>query len=120
MVGWNVAQAKSTGATVSNAGTWAIPASGSVTVTFTNIDSVNVRIALEDSTSAHFWCVDDIKSGVAVPWSTFQTQFWTAGVLATGSPIVPGTAIARAFVQVPATGTQATPFNVCVTNITIQ
>jgi hypothetical protein len=115
MLGWNVNQQAAQGATMD---TWAVPASGSVTVTVTDDpSSVALRLQLQGTdphSGADRWCVP-LESGKPIAWSDFTTNCWTTG----GSPLTPGTMIQQGAVIVPGLLTDL-PFNVCLIDIQIQ
>jgi len=113
MLGWNVAQPADGGA----AGTWAVPDSGGITVTVSNIPStVALRVQLQGTdphSSADRWCAP-LVSGQKIAWSDFQTTCWAGG-----SPLTPGTPIQQGSIIVPGTLTDL-PFDVCLLDIKIE
>ncbi len=113
MLGWNVAQADG-----GVAGTWAVPASGGITVTMSNPGKSDVRLQLQ-GTDPHSgtdrWCVD-LVSGQMIPWTSFVTNCWTGGTPQT--PLAAGTPIQQAALLVPGLQTDL-PFNLCLVDIQI-
>jgi hypothetical protein len=79
MLGWNVNQQSTTGATMD---TWAVPASGTVAVTVTDDpSSVALRLQLQGTdphSGADRWCAP-LVSGQPVAWTDFKTNCWTTG-----------------------------------------
>ena len=115
MLGWNVAQSEDGAA----AGTWAVPATGGVTVTVANPGGTPLRLQLQGTdphTGTDRWCVA-LTSGQEVPWTSFVTNCWTGGTPQT--PLTAGAQIEQAAILVP--GTMASlPFDVCLVSIQIQ
>ncbi|HVV52038.1 MAG TPA: hypothetical protein VHO06_20385 [Polyangia bacterium] len=113
MLGWNVAQADG-GA----AGTWAVPASGGITVTVDNPGATDLRLQLQGTdphSGSDRWCVP-LVSGQLVPWTSFLTNCWTGGTPQT--PLAAGTPIEQASILVPGLQTDL-PFDVCLVDIQI-
>jgi hypothetical protein len=108
MIGWNV-----NGAT----GTWPLPSSGGITVTFTNPTSAPTRIQVQDA-SGNAYCAP-LTSGTAVPWSSFESKCWTT-LDAGAAPIPAGTLIQQAMVEVVGNATTAVKYDICVESISIQ
>jgi hypothetical protein len=117
MLGWNVNQQAMTGAAMN---TWAVPATGGVTVTVdNNPSSVALRLQLQGTdphSSADRWCAP-LVSGQAIAWSDFKTNCYTGGSPQT--PLAAGTMLQQAAVLVPGLLTDL-PFDVCLINIDIQ
>ena len=112
MLGWNVAQPAGAAAE-----TWAVPASGGITVTVLNNPStVVLRVQLQGTdphSDADRWCAP-LTSGKQIAWSDFQTDCWKGG-----SPLTPGTPIQQGSIIVPGTLTDFL-FDVCLLDIQIQ
>jgi len=117
MLGWNVNQAATTGAA---AETWAVPASGGVTVTVSNLPpSTALRVQLQGTNphdSADRWCAA-LTSGQPLAWSDFKTNCWTGGT--PQNPLTPGTPLQQGSILVPGLLTDL-PFDVCLIDIQIQ
>jgi hypothetical protein len=112
---WNVKQARGSGTT---AGSWNVPASGGITITFTNPDAATVRLNLLDSTGTTQWCAD-LHSGVEILWSSLVTNCWVGGTPQT--PLTAGQAIGQASVEVTQTSlVSSQTYDICIQNITIQ
>jgi hypothetical protein len=100
------------------AGTWTVPATGGVTVTFTNPDASATRFQLQDPDGTTQWCAV-LQSGVEIPWGAFLTNCWTGGT--PQNALLAGQAIGQAAVEVVQTSlTGGTPYDICIQNITIQ
>jgi hypothetical protein len=116
MLGWNVNQATGTGTT---ANTWAVPATGGVTVTVSNIPpSTALRVQLQGTdphSGADRWCAA-LTSGVLMPWSSFTTNCYAGGTPQT--PLTAGTPIQQGSILVPGLLTDL-PFDVCLIDIQI-
>lgn len=110
-LGWNVNQTTSGG----SPGTWAVPSSGGVTLTFTNPDSAPTRLVLSDA-SGDSWCAP-ITSGAEVLWSSFTTQCYSQ--TGPGTSLPAGTQIQQASLFVPGSASSATPFDICIQNIQV-
>jgi hypothetical protein len=111
---WNVNQPRS-GTT---GGTWVVPSTGGITVTFSNPDNVSTRFQLQDPTGTTQWC-SPVQSGVEIPWGAFVTNCWLGGT--TQSQLPSGQAIGQAAFMVPQTIlTGGMPYNICIQNMTIQ
>jgi len=107
MLGWNVAATAT--------GTWSIPATGGVTITFTNTNSAaTVRFQVQDATGDQ-WCAP-LTSGVEIPWSSLKTKCWGTA----GTALTAGTAIQQAMVEVVGNATTAVPYDICVQSVAIQ
>jgi hypothetical protein len=117
MLGWNVNQLTGTGTT---ADTWAVPATGGVTVTVVNNPSTTaLRVQLQGTdphSGADRWCAP-LVSGQPILWSDFKTNCWAGGT--PQDPLTPGTPIQQGAVMVPGLLTDL-PFDVCLINIQIQ
>jgi hypothetical protein len=115
MLGWNVAQPADGGA----ASTWAVPASGGITVTVANPGKTDLRLQLQGTdphTGTDRWCAA-LTSGMEIPWTSFVTNCWTGGTPQTA--LAAGAPIEQASIIVP--GTQSNlPFDVCLVDIQIQ
>lgn len=110
-IGWNLAQKVI--APHGEVGLWPVPASGGVTVTFTNPDNATVQLTV--GTNSTFWCAP-VTSGVEVPWSAFVTNCWPGGM--PRYPIVPGSGVQNMSLTV--TGSDVpVPFDICLEDITI-
>src|SRR5262249_59598257 len=114
---WNVNQATTSGATM---GTWAVPASGGITVTVANNPSTTaLRLQLQGTdphSGSDRWCVP-LTSGTMVKWTDFVTNCYSGGPPTT--PLTAGTPIQQASVLVPGLQTDL-PFDVCLINVQIQ
>ena len=117
MLGWNLNQAATTGAA---AGTWAVPASGGVTVTVSNLPpSTALRVQLQGTNphdSADRWCAALIN-GQPLAWSDFKTNCWAGGT--PQNPLTPGTMLQQGAILVPGLLTDL-PFDVCLIDVQIQ
>jgi hypothetical protein len=112
--GWTVNQARGT----TTSGTWTVPATGGITVTFTNPDAVSTRLQLTDPTGTIQWC-SSVQSGVEIPWGAFVTNCWVGGT--PQNPLVAGQAIGQGALEViQTTLTGGTPYNICIQNMSIQ
>jgi hypothetical protein len=115
MLGWNVNQA--TGA---EPATWAIPASGGITVTVASTPAnTAMRVQLQGTDpkdAADRWCAP-IVAGKPIAWTDFKTNCWTGGTPQT--PLAAGTMIQQAAITVPGL-TVDLPFDVCLVDIQIQ
>jgi hypothetical protein len=115
LAAWYVNQARGS----SPVGTWTVPATGGITVTFINPDAAPVvRFQLQDPTGATQWCAP-LESGVQIPWGAFLTQCWAGGQQ---NPLTAGQLIGQAAVVVvqPTLEGGGTPYDICIQNITIQ
>jgi len=117
MLGWNVNQAATTGAT---ADTWAVPASGGITVTVLDTPpSTALRVQLQGTNphdGADRWCAA-LVNGQPLAWSDFKTNCWAGGT--PQNPLTPGTPIQQGSILVPGLLTDL-PFNVCLLDIQFQ
>jgi hypothetical protein len=114
LAAWNVNQAKGS----TTAGTWTVPATGGVTVTFTNPDAAPVRFQVQDPNGTTQWCAT-LQSGVQIPWGALLTNCYPGGT--PQNPLTAGQLIGQAGVIVPqSTLSGGTPYNICIQNITIQ
>jgi len=117
MLGWNVNQAATAGAV---ADTWAVPASGGVTVTVLDTPpSTALRVQLQGTNphdSADRWCAA-LVNGQPLAWSDFKTNCWAGGT--PQNPLTPGTPIQQASILVPGLLTDL-PFDVCLIDVQIQ
>ena len=115
MLGWNVAQTDG-GA----AGTWAVPASGGITVTVLDVpSSVALRVQLQGTdphSSTDRWCAA-LNNGQPLAWSDFKTNCYTGGT--PQNPLTPGTPIQQGSILVPGLLTDL-PFDVCLLDIQFQ
>jgi hypothetical protein len=111
MLGWQVNQPEDGGAM----GGWPMPAAGGITLTFTNPDEAPTRLWLFDA-NRNGWCAP-LVSGVEVLWSTFVTECWPGG---TQTPIDMGHLIQSVGLSVIGNDWQATPFDICLENITLE
>jgi hypothetical protein len=111
MMGWNLAQ----NVDGTTAGTRSAPASGSVTVTFTNPDNAEVRLVI--GATGVSWC-SPVTSGVPVPWSAFVTNCWVGG--SPQEPVAPGAGIQDLTLTVVGTNSTSVPFDICLQDITLQ
>jgi formylglycine-generating enzyme required for sulfatase activity len=109
-LGWALNQAR--GPSVS--GTWPIPATGGVTIAFTNADTAPVRLEIHAPNPEIFWCAP-LASGVEIPWSSMTQNCWAPD----GGTLTPGQLVESADISVFGNATTATPFNIAITNITI-
>lgn len=119
MFGWNLNQPMATSGAAPPGAAWPVPATGGVTITFSNTDPSNtVRLQVQDNsgTAAGRWCTT-LTSGVEVPWTSLVTNCWTGGTPQT--PLAAGTGIYQAAVEVVGTNSATTPYNICVSNITL-
>jgi hypothetical protein len=117
MLGWNVNQQATTGASMD---VWAVPASGGVAITVANNPPTTaLRVQLQGTNphdSADRWCAP-LVSGQQLKWTDFKTNCYTGG--SPQNPLTAGTMIQQASVLVP--GLLATfPFDVCLIDIQIQ
>lgn len=113
MLGWNVAQADG-GA----AGTWAVPASGGITVTVSNPGKTELRLQLQGTdphSGSDRWCAP-LVSGQMTPWTSLVTNCWTGGTPQT--PLGAGTPIEQAAILVPGLTTDL-PFDLCLVDVQI-
>jgi len=117
MLGWNLNQAATTGAV---ADTWAVPASGTLTVTVSNLPaSTALRVQLQGTNphdSADRWCAA-LTSGQPLAWSDFKTNCWAGGT--PQNPLTPGTPLQQGSILVPGLLTDL-PFDVCLIDVQIQ
>ena len=117
MLGWNVAQASTAAAP---AATWAVPASGGLTVTVVNDPpSTALRVQLQGTNphdSADRWCAP-LVSGQPILWTDFKTNCWAGG--APQNPLTAGTLIQQGAVMVPGLLTDL-PFDVCLIDLQMQ
>jgi len=117
MLGWNVNQATTMGAT---ADTWAVPATGGITVTVLDAPpSTALRVQLQGTNphdSADRWCAA-LVNGQPLAWGDFKTNCWTGGT--PQNPLTPGTPIQQASILVPGLLTDL-PFDVCLIDVQIQ
>jgi hypothetical protein len=115
LASWSVNQARGS----TTVGTWAVPATGGVTVTFTNPDAAPiVRFQLQDPAGTTQWCAP-LQSGVEIPWGSFLTNCYTGGT--PQNPLPTGQLIGQAAVAVvQPTLSGGTPYNICIQNVTIQ
>lgn len=117
MLGWNVNQQATTGATMD---VWPVPASGGVAITVVNTPpSTALRVQVQ-GTNPHDpldrWCAP-LVSGQQIKWTDLRTNCYVGGM--PQNPLTAGTLIQQASVLVP--GLQTTlPFDVCLVNIEIQ
>ena len=116
MLGWNVNQAATTGAAMD---TWAVPATGGVTVTVVNDPPTTaLRVQLQ-GTNPHDgsdrWCAP-LVSGQPIAWTDFTTNCWAGG--SPQNPLTPGTMIQQGSIIVPGLLTNL-PFDVCLIDIQI-
>jgi hypothetical protein len=113
MLGWNVAQADG-----GTAGTWAVPATGGITVTVSNPGNTALRLQLQ-GTNPHSgtdrWCIP-LTTGQLNPWTSFVTNCYTGGTPQT--PLTAGTPIEQAAILVPGLQTDL-PFDLCLVDIQI-
>jgi hypothetical protein len=119
MAGWNVAQAQATSATSPTAGTWAVAGTG-VTITFTNPQNAPVRFQVQGPAPASAstrWCAT-VTSGVPLTWASLTTNCWTGGSPQT--PLAVGTPIQQAMIEVYGSNTKATPYDICIQDVTLQ
>ena len=112
--GWKVNQSRAGG----TPGTWPVPASGGITLTFTNPDNVTTRLELQDPTGTTQWC-SPVQTGVQIPWGSFVTNCYTGG--SPQNQIPAGQLIGAAdLVVVQSTLAGGQQYNICLQNITIQ
>jgi hypothetical protein len=116
MLGWNVNQPPMTAMPA----TWAIPATGGVTVSVVNNPATTaLRVQLQGTDphdAADRWCAP-LTSGKAIAWSDFKTNCWTGGTPQTA--LTAGTMIEQAAITVPGLTTDL-PFDVCLVDVQIQ
>lgn len=116
MLGWNVNQQAAAGATMD---TWAVPASGGVTVTVANTPpSTVLRLQLQGTNphdSADRWCAPLI-SGQPIRWTDLKTNCYSGGT--PQNALGAGTMIQQAAVLVPGLQTDL-PFDVCLLDVRI-
>jgi hypothetical protein len=116
MLGWNLNQATTTGATMD---TWPVPASGGVTVTVLNTPPTTaLRLQLQGTdphSGADRWCAT-LVSGQMIKWTDFVTNCYTGGNPQT--PLTAGTMLQQGSVLVPGLQTDL-PFDVCLLDIQI-
>jgi hypothetical protein len=117
MLGWNVNQAATAGAT---ADTWAVPATGGITVTVLNTPPATaLRVQLQGTNphdSADRWCAA-LVNGQPLAWSDFKTNCWAGGT--PQNPLTPSTPIQQGSILVPGLQTDL-PFDVCLVDIQFQ
>jgi hypothetical protein len=117
MLGWNLNQLATTGAAMN---TWAVPATGGVTVTvLDNPPSVALRVQLQGTdphSGADRWCAP-LVNGQPLAWGDFKTNCYTGGT--PQNPLTAGTMLQQGSVLVPGLLTDL-PFDVCVLDIQIQ
>ena len=117
MLGWNLNQAPTTGATME---TWPVPASGGVIITVVNNPAATaLRVQLQGTNphdSADRWCTP-LVNGQLIRWGDFKTNCYTGGT--PQNPLTPGTMLQQGSVLVPGLLTDL-PFDVCVIDIQIQ
>jgi hypothetical protein len=113
--GWSVNQARGS----TTAGSWAVPGTGGITVTFSNPDATpGMRLQLQDPAGTTQWC-SPLESGVQIPWQAFLTNCYPGGTPQNALPA--GQLIGQAAVDVAQTTlTGGTPYNICIQNIVIQ
>ena len=116
MLGWNVSQPPGN----TTAGTWAVPATGALTVTVVNNpNSTALRVQLQGTdphSGADRWCAD-LVNGQAIAWGDFKTNCWTGGT--PQNALTPGTPIQQGSIIVPGLTTDL-PFDVCLVNLAFQ
>lgn len=115
MLGWNVNQAMTTGAAMN---TWAVPSTGTLTVTVTNPGNTPLRLQLQGTdphSGSDRWCVP-LVSGQPVAWSSFVTNCYSGGT--PQDPLTPGTLLQQASVLVPGLQTDL-PFDLCLVDVEI-
>jgi hypothetical protein len=114
MLGWNVNQPAG-----ADPGTWAVPDTGGITVTVSNMPStVALRVQVQGTdphSGADRWCAP-LTSGKLIAWSDFKTNCWQGGM--PQDPLTPGTMIQQGSVMVPGLVT-ALPFDVCLIDLQI-
>jgi hypothetical protein len=115
MLGWNVNQEAG-----GPANTWAVPATGGVTVrVLNNPPNTALRVQLQGTNphdGADRWCAA-LDNGQLVPWSSFKTNCWQGG--SPQNPLIAGTPIQQGSILVPGLLTDL-PFDVCLLDIEIQ
>jgi hypothetical protein len=116
MLGWNLNQGMTTGATMD---TWPVPASGGVTVTVLNTPPTTLLRVQLQGTDPHSgtdrWCAP-LVSGQMIKWTDFVTNCYTGGTPQT--PLTAGTMLQQGSVLVPGLQTDL-PFDVCLLDIQI-
>jgi len=116
MLGWNVNQPVG-----EMPATWAIPATGGLTVTVASDPAtVAMRIQLQGTDphdAADRWCAP-VVSGKPILWTDFKTNCWTGGTPQT--PLAAGTMIEQAAITVPGLVSDLPFKNVCLIDIQMQ
>lgn len=117
MLGWNLNQPMGVGAPA----TWAVPASGGITVSVADDPPTTaLRIQLQGTDphdAADRWCAA-VVPGKAIAWTDFKTNCWTGGTPQT--PLAAGTMLQQAAITVPGLLTDLPFTNVCLSDILIQ
>jgi hypothetical protein len=121
LLGWNVNQPPPTStASLGAPGTWTVPSSGGITITFTSTAPAgSLRVQLQEAgtnlTSLQRYCAP-ITSGALVPWSAITTECW--GGAGTTQTAATGVEIQQAMLEV-FQQTTPTTFDVCIENIVV-
>jgi hypothetical protein len=117
MLGWNLNQASTAGAV---ADTWAVPASGGLTVTVANKPATTaLRVQLQGTNphdSADRWCAA-LDNGKTIAWGDFKTNCWQGG--SPQNPLSAGTLLQQGAILVPGLLTEL-PFDVCLVDVKLE